>query len=290
MPPTKKLKKKRFVKVIKKAPQAEFSLKAKDLPEIFESISIRRKRKPKAAKEKIGTVPLGEKKSGPSYQTFIPPRASNFPTPPSYIPIQSVGTQTTPQLTKSDIQSVFTASLEDLARGYKQIGENKAVSQPIPSASQNGLTANQIQQLQVYGYIVEEQEEEEKSSVPQQPQDKPSVAPDNPRVSPSPKPKAKIEFEIEDELPPPPPPQEFMRPERKSTSSQAIKDLQGLSNKGATEKQILSYLSQYKVRHKTQRDAALLIVPDLIKIADDIKAKYSDRTYSSLSKAILEKL
>lgn len=288
MPPTKKLKKKRFVKVIKKPVQAEFSLKAKDLPEIFESISIRRKRKPRAPKEKVGTMPMGEKKSGANYQTFIPQRASNFPTAPSYIPIQA---STTPSLTKSDIQSVFTASLEDLARGYKQIGETKAVSQPIPSAAQNGLTANQIQQLQVYGYIVEEQEEEEKSSIPQQPQDKPPVPPDNPRVAPSPpKPKAKIEFEIEDEEPPPPPPQEFMRPERKATSAQAIKDLQGLSNKGATEKQILSYLSQYKVRHKTQREAAILIAPDLIKIADDIKAKYSDRTYSSLSKAILEKL
>ena len=288
MPPTKKLKKKRFVKVIKKAPQAEFSLKAKDLPEIFESISIRRKRKPRAPKEKVGTMPMGDKKSGPNYQTFIPPRASNFPTAPSYIPIQA---STTPSLTKSDIQSVFTASLDDLARGYKQIGENKAVSQPIPSAAQNGLTANQIQQLQVYGYIVEEQEEEEKSSVPEQPQDKPLVPPDNPRVAPSPpKPKAKIEFEIEDEDIPPPPPEEFMRPQRKSTSAQAIKDLQGLSNKGATEKQILSYLSQYKVRHKTQRDAAILIAPDLIKIADDLKAKYSDRTYSALTKAILEKL
>lgn len=290
MPPTKKLKKKRFVKVIKKAPQAEFSLKAKDLPEIFESISIRRKRKPRAPKEKVGTMPMGEKKSGPNYQTFIPQRASNFPTAPSYIPIQSVGTQTTPQLTKSDIQSVFTASLEDLARGYKQLGENKAVSQPIPSAAQNGLTANQIQQLQVYGYIIEEQEEEEKSFVPQQPQDKPPVPADNPRVAPSPpKPKPKVEIEDE-ELPPPPPQEEFLKPERKATSAQAIIDLKGLSNRGATEKQIMSYLAQYKVRHKTQREAAILIAPDLIKIADDLKAKYSDRTFSTLSKAILEKL
>jgi hypothetical protein len=287
MPPTKKLKKKRFVKVIKKAPQAEFSLKAKDLPEIFESISIRRKRKPRPPKEKVGTMPMGEKKSGASYQTFIPQRASNFPTAPSYIPIQSVGTQTTPQLTKSDIQSVFTASLEDLARGYKQIGENKSISQPIPSAAQNSLTAVQIQEILDY----DDEEEEEKSFVPEQPLDKPPVPSDNPRVSPSPKPKAKIEFEIEDEdIPPPPPQQEFMRPERKNTSAQAIRDLQGLSNKGATEKQIMSYLAQYKVRHKTQRDVALLIVPDLIKIADDLKAKYSDRTFSTLSKAILEKL
>jgi hypothetical protein len=295
MPVSKKLKqKRRFTKVVKKPAQAEFTLRAKDLPEIFETISIRRKRKPRAPKEKVGTMPVGEKKTGPSYQTYIPPRPSVYPTAPSYIPIQAAAA---PALTKSDIQSVFTASLEDLARGYKQIGESKAVSQPIMDKNnerrqiENTLTAKQIDQLQRFGYIIEEEEEEEKSIQPEQPQDKPPVPPDQPRAQVEPKPKPKVEIEDEDEEDAQAE-EEFLLPLRKNTSALAIADIRKLKNQGATEDQLRTYLKQYKARHKTARDAALLIAPDLQKIADDLKAKYDTkkRTIESYSKAILEKL
>lgn len=178
MPPTRKLKQQRArTKVIRKAPTAEFTVKAKDLPEIFESISIRRKRKPRMPKEKVAasteTMPKGKKESGPSYQTYIPQRAPIYPTPPAYVPVpvQTVSTQTlpppSPALTKADIQSAFTASLEDLARGFKQVGENKVVSKPVENSVENALPAAQLQQLALYFKPQEEEKKQEEEPKPE---------------------------------------------------------------------------------------------------------------------------
>ena len=76
-------------KVIKvKDTRAELAIKGKTLEDIFEKITIRRKRaprKPRREKEVLADLGIGKKQSGANFQTFIPTRGM---TSPYFVPKQ----------------------------------------------------------------------------------------------------------------------------------------------------------------------------------------------------------
>lgn len=135
--PVKRLPRRKIKKVIKQPAQAELALKGKDIAEIFENLTIRRKRKPKTKKtETKADIGLGPKISGPSYQTRIIPGYT-----PSF---------TLPQDLGGNLQArnvLSPPSVDDITRGFIQAFQRssaEAASATIQPYEQGRLTVEEI--------------------------------------------------------------------------------------------------------------------------------------------------
>jgi len=137
-----------------KQPQGEFSLKGKNISEIFENITIRRKRKPRARKMGITQTPKQGKLG--AQQTFIKDATTQQVAPyttyrltggVSYVPRP----QDFPPLS---IQSPYKYTDEDLEKQMQKLLLKQQQQYTTSSSSSVGLLPNKV-----------EEEQEEKSGV-----------------------------------------------------------------------------------------------------------------------------
>lgn len=289
-------------KVIKKPAQSEFTVKAKDLAEIFENITIRRKRQPRkdgVRKTKKGTEStLGKGGAGPSFGGYLPAPGDGRITQVapyssyrySYVPkIQDLTYQHQPQLT-----SAFTPSDEELRQGYKDfIGRTEKNKNLLPNTSSSSsigqydlprLTVEEIQDI-INPKIEEPEELDQKEAQPPPPpklpktprrEDVERIPPPIDRIPPA------IDLTKDDEL-------IFDVPPFKLTLAQALSDLREIKDSPTT---VRNYLRQYTVRYKGDRTTKLQVKPDLLAIAQALQPNvtFKFRTFPEITNFILEKL
>jgi hypothetical protein len=133
--PVKRLPKRKIKKIIKQPAQAELALKGKDIAEIFENLTIRRKRKPRQPKA-AGDIGIAPKVSGPSFTTRVPGYT------PSFVLPQDLG--------GASIQmrnALSPPSVDDIARGFVQAfqrSSGEASAATIQPYEQGRLTVEEI--------------------------------------------------------------------------------------------------------------------------------------------------